>query len=216
MCELPSSGVDGNPTHGFDVIDNPFVNHAGGNGGIGSVGESVHDENESDGRDYEAEDENEVHGDDEPATIPACTTWWSLSEDDLDSGLHCNFDTSSVLIDSHSDDDDGCKWGEPVGRDPHMWGAITLSGAPDFLNGESLTGARLTCECCWEGDDVYVDVYEFMIDIEGGVYGSPLDHIRNHPECVRLIDQWGCPPADIVMRAIDAKRRRDLESLRGV
>ena len=97
-----------------------------------------------------------------------------------------------------------------------MWGAITLSGAPDFLNDEPLTSAWLTFECYWTGDGGYVDAYEFEIDIEGELHGAPLDHIRDRPHCVRFADRRSYPPADIVVRAIDAKRRRDLECLRGV
>lgn len=133
----------------------------------------------------------------------------AVSDDDF----HVNFDTSVVLP---AAGDDGYKWGEPADRDPHLWGEITLTGAPEHLNGEPLIGAKLTIECWWCGDDPTVDVYEFEIDIEGELYGSSLDHIHNRPECVRLTDQWSYPPADIVVRAIDAKRRRDRDRLHKV
>ena len=110
-------------------------------------------------------------------------------------------------------DDDGFRWGEPAGRDPRMWGSITLTVAPVPLSGEPPIGTRLEFTCCWDRDQKEVEWYAFDIDTNLELHGALLDHVRNHPECVRVADRSSFPPADIVVRAIDAKRRRDQESL---
>lgn len=163
MVELLHSGVAGHPPRGSAVIDFPFEKDAG-DGGIDCVGESVHEEIESDENDYEnegrpASDRWALHdcpGDDKLATSVADNWRCSVSDDDFN--LDFNFDTTAVLLDARAGDDDGYKWGEPAGRDPYMWGEITLTGAPEHLNGEPLIGAKLTIECWWRGDDPSVDV----------------------------------------------------------
>ncbi len=220
MIELSDSGVAETLPRGCTVNDASFENYAGGDGKNGSMAEPADDAHEYDERDSEKWDVGEGRrafdhggsddtlGGDELATSFTDNVGSSMSDFDFD--LNFDFDTQAM---PPAASDDGYGWGAPAGRDPHMWGAITISGAPDFLTGESLIGARLTFECCWRGDDAYVDAYEFEIDIEGELYGPTLDHIRNHPECVRVAEQWSYPPADIVVRALDAVRRRDLKNL---